>query len=221
MFRRSWSTSWSKFAIVCVALAILGGCQKSDQARAIQVPTIRTPAEADDYILKAEKLSKEPLEKSGRDELLTSAEQDNVKEALAYFQGIIAYDPSRYQPYFAAGKMAYALGEYEQALTYLQQAIKLAPPPSKNPPVELVTLIAEAHYVSSRALFFLHRYDEAAEGARLASMLVTSSADYLVAEASARLEMKQDDKAKDLVVRALAIDPNHRIAKQLAKLLKL
>lgn len=211
----------SRVSLALVAVIALAGCSKGDQARAIEVPTIRTPAEADNYLLRAEQISKEALEKSGRDEPLTSAEQDNVKEALAYFEGMIAYDPARYQPYFGAGKLAYALGEYERAFKYMYQAITLAPAPSKTPPVELVAMIAEAHYVSARSLFFLHRYEEAAAAAKLASTLVKTSPDYLVAEAAPLLELKQDAAAKDLVVRALAIDPNHRIAKQLAKLLKL
>lgn len=207
--------------LLALCLAGLAGCRGGDQARAIEVPTIRTPAEADNYLIQAEKISKEALEKSSRDEPLSSAEQDNVKEALAYFEGLIAYDPSRYQPYFGAGKLAYALGEWQKSLEYMQQSIRLAPPPSKTPPVELVTTIAEAHYVSSRSLFFLQRFDEAAAAANLARTLVKASPDYLIAEASALLEMRKEDEARILVLEALSLDAEHARAKQLAKLLKL
>lgn len=213
--------SWFKLVALLGVGLVLCGCNKGDEARAIEVPTIRTPAEADDYLVKAEKLSSEALVKSARDEPLTSAEEDNVKESLAYFEGIIAYDPSRYQPYFGAGKLAYALGQYDRAHQFMHQAITLAPPPSENPPIELVAMIAEAHYVASRSLFFLHRYEEAAVAAGLAKTLVKGSADYVVAEAAARLELKEEDKASILVLYALSLDPEHARAKQLAKLLNL
>jgi tetratricopeptide (TPR) repeat protein len=212
---------WFRVFVLSICAVSLVGCNRGEQARVIQVPTIRTPAEADNYLIEAEKISKAALEKSGRDEALTSAEQDNVKEALAYFEGLIAYDPARYQPYFGAGKLAYALGDWQKSLEYMQQAIRLAPPPSKTPPVELVTMIAEAHYVSSRSLFFLQKFDEAAAAAGLARTLVKASPDYLIAEASALLEMKREDDARILVLEALSLDAEHPRAKQLAKLLKL
>ncbi len=211
--------SWCKWALL--SLVVLAGCKGGDQARVIEVPSIRTSAQADDYLVRAEKLSLEALVKSGRDEPLTSAEEDNVKESLAIFEGIIAFDPSRYQPYFGAGKLAYALKDYERADKLMAQAIALAPPASKNPPVELLMMVAEAHYVVSRSRFFMQDFEVAEESAKLAVTLIKESPDYWVALASAQLELKKEDDAKFSVLKALALDQTHARANQLAKLLKL
>lgn len=211
--------SWCKWGLLLVLL--LAGCKGGDQARAIEVPSIRTAAQADDYLMRAEKLSLEALVKSSRDEPLTSAEEDNVKESLAIFEGIIAFDPSRYQPYFGAGKLAYALKDYARADALMTQSIALAPPATRNPPVELLTTVAEAHYVVSRSRFFLQDFAKAEESAQLAVTLIKESPDYWVALASAQLELKKDDDAKFSILRALALDANHARANQIAKLLKL
>lgn len=211
--------SWCKWALL--SLVLLAGCKGGERARAISVPSIRSAAEADDLLLRAEKLSSKALEKSARDEPLTSAEEDNVKESLAIFEGIIAFDPGRFQPYFGAGKLAYALKEYERAYNYMAQSIALAPPATQNPPVELVTTIAEAHFVSSRCAFFLNNYEAAEASAHLAVGLIRESPDYWVALASAQLELRKEDDAKFSVLKALALDDRHARANQLAKLLEL
>lgn len=220
---------WIPIAIGLLSLTL--GCGRHAAGdRVMDPPTIRTAAEASDYLAKAESLSRSLLEKAAKGESLTDPEKDNLREAANIFKGVRAYDPTKFGAYFAEGKVRYAVEEYDEAFKLMQQAIVLAPPPQPPPPLAVIQTIAEAHYVSSRCLFFMGRFAEAAEAAKLASTLAPSNPDYMTARASALLEVKSpvpaerqadENEAKVLVVKSLGRDPEHKDALRLAKFLGL
>jgi len=193
-------------------------------------PVIRSNAEASDYLARAEALSSKLLEKVAAGDSVNDNEKDNLREAANIFKGVTAYDPTKFGPYFGEGKIRYAIGEYQTAFDLMQQAIVLAPPPNPKPSLEVIQAVAEAHYISSRCLFFLGRYSEAVQAASLAMTMAPSSPDYMIAKASALIEDKssdekevkaREDTAKLLVVKALGLDPQNKDALRLAKFLKL
>ncbi len=219
-----WSSKSGRALFLGAALVgSLVGCGKGDKslsARVMDAPTIRTTAEAADYLKKAELISTAPLEKADRGDVLTDNDKDNLREAANIFDGLIAFSPAQYANYFGAGKMRFALNEYERSFNLMQQAITLAPPPNTKPSQDVIEMVAEAHYVSSECLVAMQRFAEAAEAARLACQWIPTSANYVAAQASAELQLKDEDKARMLVIKALGIDPKNKRALQLAKLLE-
>lgn len=211
--------------LIGVAVGIgfyLGGAlSDGPKDREIKVPVIRTSDEANQYLSKAEKLSVAPLEKLAQGLPITDPERNDLREAANYLHGVIGFERTNFPPYLAEARIRLALGDYEDAFSLVQQCIQLAPPPSPPPSVTVVQIIAEAHYVSSQCLFFNGRFEEAREAAKLAVALAPNSPDYLIAGASAELELKHEGRAKGLVQEALALDPKHKRALGLAKLLKL
>ncbi len=198
--------------------------------RIMDPPVIRTSAEANDYVVKARTLSEKLLEKVAHGDSLNDNEKDNLREAANIFKGITAFEPTRFGPYFGEGKIRYAIGEYKEAGDLMQQAIALAPPPKPTPPIEVIQMVAEAHYISSRCLFFMGQYEDAIEAASLAMAMAPTSPDYMMALASALIELKSkdpklnqknEDTAKQLINQALGLDPAHKEALRLAKFLKM
>lgn len=218
----------SLVATACLAIVIafvlsllISRGQGGDRGRVMDPPVIRTSAESNDYLAKAEKLSLKLIEKQAQGETLTEAEKDDLREAANIFKGIIAFEPRRFAPYYGEGRIRYALGDYQAAVDLMFQCIQLAPPPKPKPPIEVVQMVADAHYISSRSLFFLKRYETAARAAELALTLAPSSPDYAVAWAAAELELKNETKAEGLVMQALLLDPGHKEALRLAKFLNM
>lgn len=208
---------------VAVGLGFYLGGILSDgpKDREIKVPVIRTSDEANEYLRKAEKLSVPILEKVARGGSVTDPERNDLREAANYLHGVIGFERTHYPPYVAEAKIRLVLGEYDPAYALAQQCIQLAPPPKPSPGPEVVALIAESHYISSRALFFKNRYAEAMEAAKLAVTLAPNSPDYIVAGAAAELELKNEAVAAGLIQDALALDPEHKEARGMAKLLGL
>ena len=200
----------------------LGGVlNQGPQDREIKVPVIRTSDEANQYLQKAEKLSVGPLEKLSKGDPITDPERNDLREAANYLHGVIGFERTNFPAYLAEARIRLELGDYDDAYSLAQQCIQLAPPPNPAPPVSVVQVVAEAHYVSSRCLFFRGRFEDAREAAKLAVALAPNSPTYLIAGASAELELKHEKTAKGLVQEALVLDPHNKAALRLAKLLNL
>jgi len=219
-------------SLLLLLVITLAGCRGGSGA-IDAVPVIRTQAEYDNYVIEAQKLSQEPMKKFDAGEPLSEVEKKDLQQALFLFEGMAAFDPTgpnSYLPFFASGKINHTLGNYQRSLENFQQCISVAPtrgkPTKLTPDISeddrvLLMTIAEARYLASLCYFELRDFGDAAHQANLANQIVPNSANYRVAEARAELEIGNEMKAVQLIAEALYIDPNHKIAQQVAKLLNM
>jgi tetratricopeptide (TPR) repeat protein len=193
-------------AAACMLL-VAASCGKPSE-----IPIIASPSEYTDVLQRAEKLSREPLEKYERDEELTESDKKQLGEALKMFEGLVAFLPENFGAYFGSAKIHQALGEKETALARYGGFVELAP---KSPTPEVRALLAESHFSIAEIFESLGEFDMVERNAEAAVGHVRQNADYLAMLASVRLRQKREEEAHKLVDEALALDPQNGRARQL------
>jgi tetratricopeptide (TPR) repeat protein len=176
-------------AAACMLL-VAASCGKPSE-----IPIIASPSEYTDVLQRAEKLSREPLEK-----------------ALKMFEGLVAFLPENFGAYFGSAKIHQALGEKETALARYGGFVELAP---KSPTPEVRALLAESHFSIAEIFESLGEFDMVERNAEAAVGHVRQNADYLAMLASVRLRQKREEEAHKLVDEALALDQQNGRARQL------
>lgn len=172
-------------------------------------------------------LCREPLAKFDRDELLTEEDKANLEKALKSYELMGLYKPAALEPAFQAGRIHFALGRPEDAELILNQAVLNGDSIMQNPDNRANTTVleatrltlAEARYVRSLVFQQLGEFEKARFDANYAVNEVPNSPNYLVARASTNLELKNVPDAIRDVRSALKLEPEHRRAIQLAKLI--
>ncbi len=191
------------------------GCTSNDPT---DVPVIGHGGEYNIALSKAEELSKGPLAKLANDEELTEADKQSLIGASAQFQGIIDYRPTAFAPHLANGMIYRALGNLEKAEQHLKQCIVNIPATEDT---VILDTSAEAHYQLSRVYFDQEKYEDALAEASSAVQTTPENPSYLTARASALAQLDQLSEAKKDLNAALALDPKHKRANGLKKLLRL
>lgn len=199
---------------MCLCLLLIG-CGSSDPT---DVPVIGHEGEYKIALSKAEELSKGPLAKLVNDDELSEADKQSLIGASAQFQGIINFRPHAFAPHLANGMIYRALGNLERAEQHLKQCIVNIPATNEE---VIRDTSAEAHYQLSRVYFDQEKYENALAEASAAVETSANNPNYLTARASAFAKLDQLPEAKKDLNAALALDPEHKRAKGLKKLLKL
>lgn len=189
----------------------LAGCGKSPD-----IPVIASGSEYEDRLSEAQQISQDILVKYEQGVAISEEEKGRLKEALSIFNGLIAFNPHGFGPYFGAGKIHQILGEPELALVDYKNFVDHAP---ERPTEEIKQLIAEAYYASGAIYESNGEFDRAYECGKEAVKNFRKNPNYLAFLASSELRNGKDDLAAKLVAEALSIDPSHGRAKQLQLML--
>ena len=194
---------------VCAAVGCNGGSAEDK-------PVIGHGGEYAQVLAEAERLSREPLEKLTREEELTEEDKQALVKSAAQFQALVDYEPSKFAPYLALGMIYRGIGNLEKAEQMLRQCI-LNIPPSNEEAIHMTS--AEAHYQLSRVLFDSGNYEQALAEASTAVESHGDNPNYYFGKASALVQLNREKEAKEALKIALKLDPNHRLATGLQKLL--
>ena len=180
------------------------------------IPVIGNGEEYKQVLAEAERVSKEAFMKLNSDEPLTPEDRSNLSKATSQFQSLGAFEPNLFAPYLGLGMSYRGQNEPEMAEKMFRLCLERIPL-STSP--EIVQTSAEAHYQLSRALFDQKKYDFALAEAATAIETVHGDPNYLTARAAAYMQLKRLDEARKDLNEALKLDPNHRRASALKKLL--
>lgn len=182
------------------------------------IPVVRTPQDFDRVSKEAQRLSESLVAKYDAGQALTEEEKRKLKQAAYDYEGMFGYEPERYPSTFLAGKIYYILENDEKAMFWLATCIQTPDLPGGDPDTYVQTL-SEAHYLRSLVYFKQKHYKEASDEAALAVKYVPLSANYLVAQADAELQLGNLEAAKQLLQQALTLDPLNSKARPLAAFL--
>lgn len=205
------STSYA----IAATLVVVGlfGCGPTDGTT---VPVLGNPGEYNKALADAESLSKIGMEKIAKDEELNADEKKNLVKAANLFEGLAAYETTNFAPHLALGMIYRGLGNLDVAERHLQQCL-LNLPGADTPDVRETA--AEAHYQLARVLFDRQEFDKSLAEASTACESSPSNPNYIVARASALLQLKREEDARVELGKALALDPENRRGLGLKKLL--
>lgn len=200
--------AWLVFGL---ALAGCGGSRETEE------PVLRSRADYDRALQRARLLSEEPLIAFASGRSLTDAQRRDLEEALALFEAMIRFAPTRYGPYLGAGKIARALGNHERAARHLEQGLVLMPAQAD---LETAFLRAESHAELAEVLLFLGRFESAETHARRALAEAPNSSSYIAVLASVLLQKGDLVGARKQAERALELDPQNSRARGVLRLIE-
>lgn len=198
-------------ALSAILICMISGC-----GRGTEFPVITSGKEYEDILAEVERLSKPVFQKSDRGEDLEDGDRANLRESMRMIRGLLAYRPDAYSLQFAMGKAHQILGEDEEAIQRFEEAMAFLQ--SLEDP-ELRALRAETQYLASISLERLKQFESARVAAGQAVEFAPDNPNYLAALASAEIQDRNIERARALLTRALAADPNHRRALQLLRLI--
>lgn len=203
-----------RFSPFLLFLALLWtgvGCGKPSD-----IPVIASGAEYTDLLSKAEGLSKDALAKYEAGQPLDEKDKKQLREAHDIFEGLIAFNPEGFGPYFGAAKIYDALGKPDLAAPYYQSFLQYGPP---RPTADVQRLNAEAYYCLGIYFESQGEFEKVADAAEKAFRLYREP-DYLALIASVRFRDGRIKEARDFVDEALAKQPGHPRATQLNALIE-
>lgn len=189
-------------------IAVVGLALNSSGQDPNAPPIIRSASEYNDTVAQAKTLSAQHLKDFAAGIQMGPDDVSDLKKAAALFEGLKASQPSNPGVAIGLGKIYEAIGDQEKANLNFEQTIASAGPSSADPAI--IATVAEAHYELSMAEIKKGDFPTAVADATEAVRLAPLSPDYLVAEASGRVQLKQIAEAKTLIAKALKLDPaNH------------
>lgn len=158
------------------------------------------------------------VDKHLREEELTEEDQQEIAEVIRLMEAAVKYDPVRYRNHFQMGKLLQVAGDDFAALQSYDQAYKLLP---QNPQTEdersaLYTVLVERGAVASRLLV----YESAYESYLAAFELMPHDAVSGYNAASLAVELGQTEKAKEILSKVLASNPDDQDALELMQILE-
>ena len=190
------------------------------------LPVVGDIQQYNDVMGQAANLAAAPLQDYELGKQLTPEETAKIRQASKLVDAANEFKPStpgvaigqaKFAPFFLAGKLHAAVGEYEKADQMLRQGLYNA----QNVRMDRsgVESVIDAMYERSRVLFQMGDYKDSYVEARAASKAAPAAPQYLVQLAKAALQLKKTDEAKEAILAALAIDPGTPGADMLAKYL--
>ncbi len=191
------------------------GCSKDPSI--LEKPVIGHGGEYQQVLAEAERLSKGPLEKLSRDEDISESEKTELVKASAQFQALIDFEPGQFAPYLALGMIYRGVGNLEKAEQMLRQCLNNIPASSDQ---AVKDTSAEAHYQLARVLFDAQKFELSLAEASTAVQTVSDNPNYHYARGAALGQLNLKTEAKRALRDALRLDPDHRRANGLLKLLK-
>lgn len=203
----------SPLAIASILIAT--GC--GSDPNALDKPVIGHAGDYKIVLAEAERLSKEPLQKIANDEELTPQDMQSLTAASVQFQALVDFEPGLFAPHLALGMIYRSLGELETAERHLRQCLNNIPASVED---AIRATVAETHYQLSRVLFDRGKYKDAVSEATTAIKAEPHNPNYFAGRASALAQLDQRVEAKKDLRQALSLDPHHKRAKGLLKLLK-
>ncbi len=174
---------------------------------------------AEEYVAtlaEIERLTRGPLVAHASGEELTPAQIADLRAAALLTEGLIGFDPRNYPPHLLKGEIRAALGEDESAEQAYSQAVVILPEPTR--PEDKIA-IGRAFSELSRIAFGRNDLTSARNSAERAVQLAPGSPDALVNLASVLVQDKEVVRARELLDRALKVDPQNARARQLLRLI--
>ena len=188
------------------------GCRQSE----FTVPQIRAGSEFEEFSRQTRELTEEPFLQFDAGVTLSDWQKLNVAKAALIFEGMANFDDSSYLTYMGLGRCRFVLGENQEAVEWLSKCIdrcKLDEQIGKQ-------TAAEAHFLIARCYRQMGEWLKALPEATIATEMIPMSADYWSELASAELQLGMPENAVAHVKKALSLDPTHRYANQLDRLIK-
>jgi tetratricopeptide (TPR) repeat protein len=190
------------------------------------VPVITSNDQYNDLLAEVKELTKVPLEKSVRGEVLTPDELVQLRQAAQKVDALNAFQPTIFAPHLLAAKVYQMLGKTETAEQRVRQAIyngdqEMADCIARKDTSRLAEVrltMTEAHHVRSQLLVLMHEYKVALDEANAVLEAVPNSPEYLAGRASVLMQMGLYKKAALDLRKALTLDPNNRSSLNLARL---
>ena len=197
---------------ILLLLALAIGCASSPSGS----KSITSEAEYRSTLARAEELSRDGLQKINLDEELTEMDRANLSEAATEFEALVAFKPDQFAPHLALGMVYRGLGNPGAAERNLKECLRKLP---KEESLPVKATKNEAHYQLSRILTDKGDYREALAEVEIAALSDPQNPNYEVGRASALAQLGRKSEAISALDRALKLDPQHRRARGLRKLL--
>ncbi|MGV3618953.1 MAG: hypothetical protein ACO1SV_26805 [Fimbriimonas sp.] len=164
------------------------------------------------------KLTLKPFSTADSGQELTDEDRDDLREAVKLLDAQSSFKPELVGPYLGAGKAYALLGDDARAEERLRQVISNAPL-YDNREVSIRSSL-EAKYALSGVRLRQGKFEEAYKLADEAVKGVPNMPNYLLARASAAMELRRLEEAHADVHAALKVDPNNVRARNMELLLK-
>lgn len=189
--------------------------------------TVSSVGQYESYSNEALKLSKAPLAAAQENEPLTDKQKKDLQQSADYYEAMNQFNPIAIEPYFMCGKIYRILERndvarerFEQAIANGETGIRQAKANGNQNREDAIRLtLAEARAEYSELLVQTGEFTEALNQADEAVKTVPNSADYLVARASASIQLKKLTQAKADLGIAIQLDPKNKKAIDLIALI--
>jgi len=204
--------------VLAVAIAVSGVLWYAQCNSSNAVPVYHSEVEYVAAAKQFEALTSKSFDKVDHNQALSDPEKEKLREGTVVIEAMIGYHPEIYANYYLAGKIHYALGEYNEALSRFNECVGTMKRPEDDQEYYTQTL-SDAHYLASLCYFNLQKFRQAADQAQLAVQYEPKAPLYLIAESSANLQLGNEKTALALIKRALELDPKNERALQIYRLL--
>lgn len=169
-------------------------------------------------LIEVRQRSKPLVEKYLMEEELTEEDEEELAEIIKLMSAAIKYDPVRSLNHFQMGKLHQMARDDQAALNSYNQAYKLLPenPQTEDEKSALYVVLVERGAVAARLLM----YETAYESYLRAFELMPHDPRSGYNAASLAVELGQTEKAKEILSKVLASNPDDEDARQLMEILE-
>jgi tetratricopeptide (TPR) repeat protein len=201
---------WAKATVALLLALVLAGCGSTPKDSS--VPIVDTDRDYQATLAKARDLSAAHMVAFAQGQDLSEKALEDLAEARRQFEGLISYAPTQFAPHIGAGRIGYALGDYESAKRSLEQGLALIP---KEHGPEVDALIADVDNDLANIYFLQGDYAKAEILIRRALKTSPEHPNYLATLASIALQAGDPEGAGRLVASGLKTDPENVRLKRL------
>lgn len=201
---------WAKATVALLLALVLAGCGSTPKDSS--VPIVDTDRDYQATLAKARDLSAAHMVAFAQGQDLSEKALEDLAEARRQFEGLISYAPTQFAPHIGAGRIGYALGDYESAKRSLEQGLALIP---KEHGPEVDALIADVDNDLANIYFLQGDYAKAEILVRRALKTSPEHPNYLATLASIALQAGDPEGAGRLVASGLKTDPENVRLKRL------
>gem|GEM_PF-3009411 len=180
-------------------------------------------------LARANDLAADAIRKADQGEELTDEDRRKLSRAAPIFDNLNRFWPFKVGPFLYAAKVYYNIGEFDLARDRAQQAVNNERTDEQDRPetergsaehkAQLRPVLAEAYYVMALADAAKFDWAKSLESAEIAAAMTPNVPNYIVARAAAKLQTGNAAGARQDLRTALGLQPEHKRAKQLLKLL--
>ena len=201
---------WAKATVALLLALVLAGWGSTPKDSS--VPIVDTDRDYQATLAKARDLSAAHMVAFAQGQDLSEKALEDLAEARRQFEGLISYAPTQFAPHIGAGRIGYALGDYESAKRSLEQGLALIP---KEHGPEVDALIADVDNDLANIYFLQGDYAKAEILIRRALKTSPEHPNYLATLASIALQAGDPEGAGRLVASGLKTDPENVRLKRL------